>query len=192
MYKIKLKKILNLSFLTLKRNSNLHMTVELSRFCKVENSKIGKYSYLGPVTIVNNCIIGNYCSISSNVKIGLGSHPTNSFSTSPLFYSENNIFGEKKYLSFSYTEEFKQTIVGNDVWIGTNVIILDGVKIGNGAIIAAGSVVTKDVEEYSVVAGVPAKKIKMRFNDEEITRMKKTKWWEKEPEEIMNLFVVRS
>ncbi len=70
--------------------------------------------------------------------------------------------------------------IGNDVWIGANVLILDGVTIGNGAIIAAGAVVTKDVPPYAVVGGVPAKIIKYRFNKEEIDFLEQLKWWEKD------------
>ena len=74
--------------------------------------------------------------------------------------------------------------IGNDVWIGANVIILSGVSIGDGAIIAAGAVVTKDVEDYSIVGGVPAKLIKYRFSKEQIHRLQKIKWWDWSHEKI--------
>ena len=69
-------------------------------------------------------------------------------------------------------------IIGNDVWIGANASVLRNVKIGDGAIVAAGAVVTKDVEPYTVVAGIPAKPIKNRFDDETICRLLKIKWWD--------------
>ena len=74
--------------------------------------------------------------------------------------------------------------IGHDVWIGTNVTILPSVKIGNGAIIAAGAVVTKDIPDYAIVGGVPAKVLKYRFSDDEIKRLNQSKWWEWPDEKI--------
>lgn len=162
--------------------SDLNSKSKISRFCKVKNSKIGRYSYIGPSSVINNCLIGNYCSISSNVKIGLGTHPINFLSSSPLFYSKNNIFGESEYVHLKFNDEIKETRIGNDVWIGANVLILDGVDIGNGSIIAAGSVVTKDVKDFTVVGGVPAKFIKERFDLEKVKEIEKSKWWDFNPE----------
>lgn len=123
----------------------------------------------------NKVIIGNYCSIASNVKIICGGiHPTNYVSTFP--------FRIKFDLSDKYTDGHPSTkgdvIIGNDVWIGTEVTILSGVSIGNGAIIFANSVVTKDVPDYAIVTGVPAKIIRYRFSEEEICHLNKIKWWE--------------
>ena len=75
--------------------------------------------------------------------------------------------------------------IGNDVWIGDNVYILAGVKIGNGAIIAMGAVVTRDVEPYTIVGGVPAKVIRKRFNDEQIKKLEEIKWWNKSTDWIL-------
>ena len=97
-------------------------------------------------------------------------------SSHPIFYSiacQSQItFADK-----SYFKENSHTNIGNDVWIGTRSIINDGITIGDGAIIAAGSVVTKDVAPYAVVGGVPAKIIRYRFNDEDIEFLKKISWW---------------
>lgn len=169
-------KIMYISF-----NSNLDKSSKISRFCKIKNTEIGKYSYVGPSSIINNCSIGNYCSISSNVKIGLGTHPINFLSSSPLFYSKNNIFGKSEYVHLSFNDEIKKTIIGNDVWIGANVLILDGISIGNGSVIAAGSVVTKDVKDFTIVGGVPAKVIKERFNLETRNKIEKSEWWKLGP-----------
>ncbi len=75
-------------------------------------------------------------------------------------------------------------IIGNDVWIGSNVIILSGVHIGDGAVICAGSVVTKDIEPYSIAGGVPAKQIRKRFTDEAVEKLLQIQWWNWEEEEI--------
>ena len=81
----------------------------------------------------------------------------------------------------------KEINIGNDVWIGLNVTLLDGVNIGNGSIIAAGAVVTKDVLPYSIVGGVPAKLIKMRFDLETINILQNSRWWINEPNEVINI-----
>jgi acetyltransferase-like isoleucine patch superfamily enzyme len=135
---------------------------------------IGDYSYVsGPNTLVHDAIIGRYCSIARNVAIGPGNHNLSSVSTHPFLYSvkykfiTNNIKPLKNI----------PPIIGNDVWIGMNSTILNNVEIGDGAIIGAGSVVTKDVKPYSVVGGVPAKHIKFRFSDDIIKQLLEINWW---------------
>ncbi len=146
--------------------------------------KIGMYSYIG-----ENCRIyakiGRFCSISSNVKIVEATHPINFVSTSPSLYSsakqcnatfvKENLFDDLLKISDS---NFPCEI-GNDVWIGENVMIKGGIKIGDGACIAMGAVVVKDVPPYAVVGGVPAKIIKYRFDNEIIEDLKSIKWWDK-------------
>ncbi len=104
-------------------------------------------------------------------------HPYDHISTSPVFYSKY-----RKWLNESTFNEsnFKHVIIEEDVLISANVIILNGVTIGRGAIIGAGAVVTKDVEPYSIVAGIPAKKLRMRFTPELIEKIEDSKWWEKD------------
>ena len=151
----------------------------------VFRGKIGFGSYIGGDSNLN-AVIGRYCSISSNVKCVSGSHPSKTFvSTHPAFFST------KRQAGFTYVEEdlYREDIfidnekhlvkIGNDVWIGSNVLLLPGITIGDGAIIAAGAVVTKDVEPYAIVGGVPAKTIKKRFTDDEISFLLKFKWWDK-------------
>jgi acetyltransferase-like isoleucine patch superfamily enzyme len=130
--------------------------------------------------------IGRYCSIGKNLQTGLGTHPTNTFvSTHPSFFSAS------KQAGFSFVEKnfFKENIfvdentdcivaIGHDVWIGNNVIIMDGITIGDGAIIASGAVVTKNVEPYAIVGGVPAKLIRHRFSPQHINLLTQTRWWE--------------
>ncbi len=156
--------------------------------CIINNTQIGDYSYMGTNCIIQNTTIGNYCSIASDVVCGLGRHPLTLFSTSPIFYKVKNPLNIKLVQEDILFQEFKPINIGNDVWIGTKAIILDGVNIGNGAVIAAGAVVTKDVPEYAIVGGVPAKIIKHRANSEELNIYKQSLWWNLPPQEAYRLF----
>lgn len=148
--------------------------------------KIGAFSYTQGGVFVN-AEIGRYCSFAENITVGAASHPTDWLSTAPFQYRTDPwgwlTYGQKltgnKDLSrnvLKYYNSDKTTIL-NDVWIGKNVIIKSGVRVGNGAIIGAGSVVTKDVPDYAIVGGVPAKLIRYRFNEETIQKLMDFKWW---------------
>jgi len=125
---------------------------------------------------IDKLIIGSYCSIGSGaifMMAGNQGHRHDWVATFPFFYQDNESFVDAK-------DGFKKagdTVVGNDVWIGTEAIIMSGVSIGDGAIIASRAVVTKDVEPYSIVGGNPAKHIRFRFNDDEIKKLREMKWW---------------
>lgn len=133
-------------------------------------------------------IIGKFCSIASGTKFIMGSanHRLGSVTTYPF-----NVFGgswQENTPDHMSQLPFKgDTVIGNDVWIGRESIIMPGVKIGDGAIIAAYSVVTKDVEPYSVVGGNPARFIKKRFNDELIELLLEFKWWDLSPEKLVTV-----
>jgi acetyltransferase-like isoleucine patch superfamily enzyme len=114
--------------------------------------------------------IGNYCSFGPGIKIYRANHLVEYFTTHPLFYSPQYSYVKKDI-------DRPKLIIGNDVWIGASVVILPRVKkIGNGAIIGAGSIVTKDVLPYTIMAGNPAKIIRMRFNKDTIKRLEESKW----------------
>lgn len=156
------------------------------------NGKMGYGSYISENSALKNIEIGRYTCIGPNVTNFYGKHPTSTFvSIHPAFYSLSAQAGftfAKKQLfeehSFIDSEKKISNIIGNDVWIGCNVIIMDGITIGNGAIIAAGSVITKNVQPYSIVGGIPAKPIKSRFNYDQIKLLEKIKWWEKDIETL--------
>ena len=141
---------------------------------------VGDFTFIASDSLIYNTKIGKFCSIASGVKCGLGIHPSRTFvSTHPAFYSTK----KQAQITFAdkcYFEENKSVLIGNDVWIGANAVLLDGIKVGDGAIIAAGAVVTKNVPPYAIVGGVPAKIIKFRFRSDQIEFLMKFKWWEKE------------
>ena len=169
---------LSLGFYSNTSNVIFEEHIHISNNCSIENSTIGCHTYCNSNTHINNAIIGRYTSIGSEVFIGIGTHPTNLVTTHPAFYSNNKIF--ETYADSLYFEEFEKCQIGNDVWIGSKATILNGVTIGDGAIVAYGAVVTKDVLPYSIVGGVPAKHIKYRFNESIINELLMIKWWELE------------
>lgn len=157
----------------------------LCRGAKINNSIIGRYVRVGLDVEVNNAVIGNFSRIGRNTIIGPGRHPMNLLTSHNIFYKKNKAWkANKKWVANIDFEEEKTSLIGNDVWVGLNCIIMDGVKIGDGAIIAAGSVVTKDVLPFSIVGGIPAKHIKETFPKEIQDRLLEIKWWDLPDEEI--------
>lgn len=148
-------------------NSYVHLKSSFT-----SQSTLGKYSYINSNTYISAADIGNYCSISANVGIGLGEHDIDG--------------GTSKALS-SRSLLHKRTSIGHEVWIGFGAVIIQGVKIGNGAIIGANSVVTKDVPAYAIVAGVPAKTLRFRYSDEEIALRRRVIDYAAEPEIVKTM-----
>ena len=167
------------------KNCSIDPTSKVDSECTLSKVNMGRYSYVGSGTRITDANIGGFCSIGARCGIGGGIHPTNMVSTSPVFLNGRNIL-KKNFASISY-EPSKTVIIGNDVWIGEGVCIVSGVHIGDGAVIGAHAVVTHDVEPYAVVAGVPAKEIKKRFDAETINKLLALKWWELSEEELNNL-----
>lgn len=148
----------------------------------LENVTLGDFTYISERSVVLESCIGKFCSIGPNVRIAPGKHPTNIFvSTHPATYS-NPDYCLKNFADIDYHNPYRKVTIGNDVWICANVVIVDGVKIGDGAIVAANSVVTRDVGPYEIVGGVPARFIKYRFDREQIDFLIENKWWNKSVE----------
>jgi virginiamycin A acetyltransferase len=170
----------------------------LKNIIKNPNIIIGDYTYYDDFENVTNfeknvkyhfdfigdkLIIGKFCMIASDVKFIMNgaNHLSKSISSYPFA-----IFGEdwKDAMEGKHYPNKGNTEIGNDVWIGFNSTIMPGVKIGDGAIIATNSTVTKNVAPYTIVGGNPAKEIKKRFSQEQIERLLEIKWWNWEIEKI--------
>lgn len=139
------------------------------------------------------CRVGRYCSFGEQIQIGRHAHPMHWFSTSPFFYMPYkgvldqeapdglDLVPHRDFPRSAPPVTARITTIGHDVWIGHGAFILPGVSIGNGAAVAAKSVVTKNVPPYAVVAGSPAKVVRYRFAEEQIETLQGTKWWEFAP-----------
>ena len=134
-------------------------------------------------------IIGKFCQIAAGVNFIMNgaNHQMNSVSTYPFYIFKG---WEQEIPPLSKMPLKGDTIVGNDVWIGQNVTILPGVHIGDGVIIGLNSVISKNVEPYTIVAGNPAKVIRKRFDDELIKLMLELRWWDKSIKEIKSLIPI--
>ena len=147
---------------------------------------LGRHSYVGKGFICahKQTSVGAFCSIGRNVALGPSQHPITWLSTSPFSYrGGKKIVDNQKMLNWSY----EPVVCGNDVWIGNNAIINDGVKIADGAIVGANAVVTHDVPAYAIVVGCPARIIKYRFSQDVIEQLLDLKWWDLPDEQIAKL-----
>lgn len=182
--------------------SNDCQTIYLKNVITRDNIKVGDYTiyndfcndprdfeknnvlYQYPINN-DKLIIGKFCSIACKAKflMASGNHTMRSLSTYtfPIFYEEWGL--EISHITDAWDNK-GDIVIGNDVWIGYDAIIMSGVKIGDGAIIGTRAIVTNDVPPYTIVGGVPAKVIKKRFSDDTISKLLKIKWWDWSYEKI--------
>lgn len=147
--------------------------VQLNKCAVFPHVKVGYRTYANETMIRSHTTIGRYCSIGRRCTINAAIHPKSWLSTHPFFTS-----ADQNPSAEPYPEGEKKLVIGNDVWIGDNVVIMGGITIGDGAIVGAGAVVTRNVEPYSIVGGVPARKIKMRFDAHIVEKFLALRWWE--------------
>ena len=157
---------------------------QLKRGVKLNNSHIGKYTRIGLYSEVTNATVGNFSVIAMDSVVGAGAHPTNLLSPHLIFYKKGAWQWHEEWVGKIDFNDNKPIHIGNDVWIGRRCIIMDGVTIGDGAFVAAGAIVTKDVPPFAIVGGIPAKVIKYRFPEEMIKRLMEIQWWNLPDEEI--------
>ena len=162
--------------------SDVDNTAAIRQDARFYSSSLGRYSYVGRNSLVQNTEIGAFCSISESCNIGMPSHPVTMVSSSPVFLEGSNVL-KKNFSSFEHTA-CKDTEIGSDVWLGANVSIKSGLKIGHGAIVGTGAVVTHDIPPYEIWGGNPARCIKKRFDDATIERLLKSQWWNLSDDEL--------
>lgn len=157
------------------RKCHLGDYTRIANYAAVNNTSIGDYSAIGRYSKITHSEIGKFCAISWDCSINAISHPYDHLSISAFAYVPYvGGFVEKR------VQTHQKVIIKNDVWIGANSVIMPGVTIGNGAIIGAGAVVTKDVPDYAIVVGVPAKILRYRFDETMIATLLELKWWDQE------------
>lgn len=165
------------------RNSQIDSTAVVNSGSSVVNSTMGAYSYCSYDCNIINARIGKFCSLANEISIGGDEHPMEWLSTSPVFQDVKHSGPAKKFARHALPVA-KETVIGNDVWIGDRAIVKQGVTVGDGAVIGAGAIVTKDVPPYAVVAGVPAKVLKYRFEEGTIHDLLEIKWWDMSETEL--------
>lgn len=189
--------------------AHLHETMRLNAGARIYKSTIGGPLYLnrntqfGPDVIAGKYVglnescyiargtIGSFCAIGARTSINPFNHPVDWLSTNEFQYHPNSFDWVEEYRDFERLgrtpDMFRKVAIGNDVWTGHHVHVMGGVTVGDGAIIAAGSVVTKDVPPYAIVAGVPAVIKRFRFPDATIERLLKARWWDMELSDLSGL-----
>lgn len=178
------------------RECKLGNYIELQRGADLVRSEVGDCTIIEKYSVVHDASIGKFCEISWGVSIGGDNHNYKLPSIHHFYWAKQFGFGDdtngggKRFADKIKSETCE---IGNDVWIGTGVMVNRKVKVGNGAILASGSVITKDVPPYAIMAGVPAKIIKYRFPQEMIDRLERIQWYQW-PREVLqkykNLFAV--
>ncbi|HVT27808.1 MAG TPA: CatB-related O-acetyltransferase [Lacipirellulaceae bacterium] len=152
---------------------------------------VGKYFGMNESCFIARASIGAYCAIGARTAINPFNHPSNWLSIHEFQYHPKSFDWVDEYNNFVRLERtpdmFRHVTVGNDVWTGHNVNVMAGVSVSDGVIIAAGSVVTKDVPPYAIVAGVPATIKRLRFPEKTIERLLRAKWWELELSQLSGL-----
>jgi acetyltransferase-like isoleucine patch superfamily enzyme len=167
------------------KDSRVHPTSKLESGTVFYHSTMGRHSFCGYDCEISHADIGSFVSIANGVVIGGGRHPMEWVGMSPVFYEGRD--SVKAKFSTHARAPVQRVRVGHDVWIGRSAIVLPGVEIGNGAVVGAGAVVTKDVAPYAVVAGSPARLLRYRFSESTVARLAATAWWDRDDETLERL-----
>jgi phosphonate metabolism protein (transferase hexapeptide repeat family) len=147
--------------------------------CSIVESTFGDYSYVAGDSSIVYADIGKFCSIASQTRINPGNHPMQRVTQHHLTYRRVMYgFGDADDTDFFDWRRAARVQIGHDVWLGHGAIVLPGVRVGTGAVLAAGAVVTRDVDPYTIVAGVPARPLRLRFPAETAERLQAIAWWD--------------
>lgn len=183
---------LRFGFQTVLKDITYGRALRIGRFCTFTNVNFGNYWGCDDSCSAKDVNFGSFVSVGRNVTFNAGRHPSGYLSTHLVFFDpdfwgesrEDRMHLPKEETYFQWREPMS---IGSDVWIGSNTVIKTGVNIGHGAIIGANSVVIKDIPDYAIVAGVPAKLIRYRFDKKKIKRLLKSRWWELPTEKIRTM-----
>ncbi len=168
---------------TIHASSRIHQSqiggwTDIGPNCVLSEVTFDDYSYLAGDAQIIYTEIGKFCSIASHVRINPGNHPMDRVTQHHSTYRRVEYsFDISDDLEFFQWRREHKCVIGHDIWIGHGAVIMPGVKIGTGAVIGSTAVVTKDVEPYSIVVGVPARPIKKRFPDKTIESLQRIAWW---------------
>ncbi len=167
------------------KDSVLGKYTEVGANCHVNHSTLGDYSYCVEGTQIAYAEIGKFANIAANVRIYASKHPMQRASLHHFTYRSSWYFeGEADDAAFFEWRADNGISIGHDTWIGHGAVIMPGVKVGNGAIIGSNAVVTKDVADFAIAVGVPAKPIRQRFPDPIADRLLALGWWDWEHEKL--------
>jgi len=167
------------------RDATLGRFTEIKERVAFSDSQLGDYSYVERQAEVIYAKIGKFCCIAANARINALEHPLERVSQHKMTYRANEYFlGAKLDSEFRARRQGRLVETGNDVWIGHGAIIKPGVKIGHGAVVAAGAIVTRDVPAYAIVAGVPARFLRWRFEPKVSARIIALAWWDWEHDRL--------
>jgi phosphonate metabolism protein (transferase hexapeptide repeat family) len=161
------------------REARIGDYVEIHECVQVRDSDVGDYCYLQEYTSLLNTDMGRFTAIASMVRTGAPNHPYGRISQHRFTYTPEYYWPvQERDADFFARRSNDRCRIGNDVWMGHGAIVLPRVTVGDGAVVAAGAVVTRDVEPYTIVAGVPAKPIKRRFERAVAERLQALAWWQ--------------
>ncbi len=153
--------------------------VEIGQGSRVAYSTVGDYSYCDRYCDIANAEIGKFANIASFVRIGATDHPLDRASLHHFLYRSASYWDDAEDdAAWFEKRRARRAVIGHDTWIGHNAQVKPEVRVGTGAVVASGAVVTKDVPDYAIVAGVPAKVVRMRFAPEIVARLERLAWWD--------------
>ena len=171
------------------QETKLYEYSRIDRFSRVYNSEIGWHSYAGQCCFIRNSEIESFSSISWGCTIGAANHNYRNLSQHNFIY---NKYDELNDNAAQYERNIPKTHLGHDTWVGADSVIISGVNMKIGSILAANSTLTKDTEPFGIYSGNPASLMKFRFSDEQIVKIKNLHWWDWSDEKIrknLNLFI---
>ncbi|WP_309570869.1 DapH/DapD/GlmU-related protein [Deinococcus sp.] len=160
------------------RDCTLGAWTEVAANCRLSDIVLGDYSYVMEGTQAIHTVIGKFCSVAAGARLNPGNHPLERPTSHHLTYRAADYGLGENDDAFFEGRRAQPVTLGHDVWIGHGVTVLPGVSIGSGAAVGAGAVVTRDVAPYTVVAGVPARPLRTRFDPDTAARLQATAWWD--------------